>query len=535
MTWRRALRLTRSTLAGIAIAVGGLLALYAVAMNVFLGTRLFRHLISYDPGSLLVDYDKAYSLWPGRIHVEGLVIRGRDHNVEWTLVLDRCDFGEHFADLLHRQFHAGPVTCDGLNLRLRRRKAAWTAAEIAATPPVPGFSDPALPEPGPVPPPLTDANYKLWSIRLDDVEARHVREIWVDTFRSAGDSEVLGRWLFRPQRWLEVGPAKVHVHPVEVGRGQVAALATDVRGTLEVTVHPVDLLAVRSADIFHDVSVGGSVAADAHLTNLAHALAPTLRVEASNAALTARLAIKRGVVNPGSEIHVAEFRSRANAGSLSAEGSFLVDALANAPGRIHADVAARELLAKVGSHSMRGNMNVAVEHRRDRGWTDFSGSGLSFTGAAQTNGKDDTPNDWWVRAELRRAIFESKQGPHLRADVQLQARDASPLTAAVSRDTPLPSWLVNAVSTANFDTRGEILVSPSAIEARAVDARAKGVDASFAFLTRAPETDWALFVDLGLLKAGVGSHDGKGAVVLLGARSWFDERAATIRAAGVHD
>src|ERR1700678_780505 len=106
------LRHLRKAVVAAALLVAGALVVYLVAMNVFLGTRLFRNAISYDPGSLLVDYDKAYSLWPGRIHVEGLVIRGRDRNVEWSLVLDRCDFRAHFVDLLHKQFHAGPVVGD---------------------------------------------------------------------------------------------------------------------------------------------------------------------------------------------------------------------------------------------------------------------------------------------------------------------------------------------------------------------------------------------------------------------------------------
>jgi hypothetical protein len=530
-----ALRSVGKGLAVAAAVAGGFFLLFVAALNLFIGTRLFRHAISYDPGSLLVDYDRAYSLWPGRIHVEGLVIRGRDSNVEWSLVLGRCDFQEHFLDLFHRQFHAGPVTCDGLNLRLRQRQPTWTAAALAATPPIPGFSDPALPEPGPPPPPLTDANYHLWSIRLDDVVARNVREIWIDTLRASGEAEVHGRWLFRPMRWLEVGPATVDLRSLEVGDGTVAALATGLRGHLDATLHPVSLRDLPLSDLLQHISVAGDLAGEARTANLLRVLAPGARAEATDADVSVHVAINHGTLNPGSEASAGPCRLHVIDDSLSVESTLRVHAAVDTHERMHADVVARELVAKLGAHALRGNMNVALHAHREGVWTDLAGSGFSFVGAVQTDARDDTPPDWWLRGELRRGLFDAKGGLHLRADVAVQAKDASPITAAIVSQTPLPSWLVDAVSTRGFETNGQLLVSPAVFEARDVDARAQGVDARFAFLRRSRRTEWALYVDLGALKAGVDSQDGKAGVVLLDARSWFEARAATMRASGVHE
>src|SRR5579872_3351477 len=83
--WRRLLR------AAILTLVGALLA-YAVAMNVFLRTRSFRNVLNGAQHDIVVEYDRAYSILPGRIHVEGLSIRGADYNVEWVLSIRRCDF-----------------------------------------------------------------------------------------------------------------------------------------------------------------------------------------------------------------------------------------------------------------------------------------------------------------------------------------------------------------------------------------------------------------------------------------------------------
>ena len=140
--------------------------------------------------------------------------------------LDRCDFRVSFPALARKRFHASHVNGDGLSLRIRLRKdVPVTADEMSALPPVPGFLDPPLADVGPPPAPLTDANYNLWSIELEDVDADHVRELWIDTVRYAGDLEIRGRWLFRPLRWLDVGPARDPPPRARRGLRQRRALA----------------------------------------------------------------------------------------------------------------------------------------------------------------------------------------------------------------------------------------------------------------------------------------------------------------------
>jgi hypothetical protein len=199
----RAKRALRTVVA----ALGVLWGLYLLAMNVFIRTRLFRKVIGSEPASLLVDYASAYSFVPGRIVVRDLHIRGRDSHVEWILVIDRCEFQVSFGDMLHRRFRADDVHGDGLSLRIRLRQPAFTAEHMSALPPVPGFSDP--PYSGVKPPPLSDADYNLWTISLEGVVAEHVREIWIDTTRLSGDFDVRGRWYFKPVRWLDIGPATI--------------------------------------------------------------------------------------------------------------------------------------------------------------------------------------------------------------------------------------------------------------------------------------------------------------------------------------
>ncbi len=236
-------------------------------------------LISADPETILVDYASAYSVVPGRINVTDLRIRGRDSNVEWILGLDRCDFRVYVADFFHRRFHADEVHGDGLTLRVRRRRPAFTPDEAAALPPVPGFSDP--PYAGAASPPIADADYHLWSVWLEGVVANHVREIWVDTLRSSGDLQIRGRWYFKPVRWLEVGPAAVDVRHLDVSWGADEPWVTGATGRLLVTVHPGDVRSYTGGGLFEYVSLSGPLSGTLQASTIANRVAKDQRVAVS--------------------------------------------------------------------------------------------------------------------------------------------------------------------------------------------------------------------------------------------------------------
>ncbi len=255
--WRR--RVGAALLLVIALAV-----FYLVVVNVLLRTRLLRNTISGahsnfgitgTPAALRLDYDGAYSIVPGRVHIDGLTIRGRERTVEWFLSLDHADVAISLFDLLRRSFHATRLRSSGFSLRARLRldPAAATPQVLAALPPIAGLADPPILDYGPEPPPLTDATYKLWMVDLEDVDVEHVHELWIHTVRSEGDTRVRGRWIFRPGRWLDVGPATVDADGVDISYGN-HPLASGLRGTVTATVHPFDLGQVKELAIFDHVS-----------------------------------------------------------------------------------------------------------------------------------------------------------------------------------------------------------------------------------------------------------------------------------------
>ena len=302
-------------------------ALYLVAMNVFVRTRLLRTLLSTDPMSLRVDYASAYSIVPGRVHVTGLHIRGRDSNIEWILVIDRCDFTVRFADFIHRRFHADDVHGDGLSLRVRQREPSFNPDEMAALPPVPGFSDP--PYSGPKPPPITDARYNLWSVWLEGVVADHVREVWIDTLRYSGDVRIQGRWYFKPIRWLEVGPAVLEVRDLEVARGEHEPWISQAKGRLVVTVHPGDVRDYAGGKVIDYVSVSGTASGQLQAARPLDRIASGrgVNVLGLDAPFDARLAVDHGVLREGMQVHVGPSDASVRSADLDLHATVDLDAV----------------------------------------------------------------------------------------------------------------------------------------------------------------------------------------------------------------
>ena len=315
-------RLLYRIIVSVAAAVAGIIVLYLAAMNTFLETTAFRSLINFDPDTFRIEYRSAYSIVPGSVHVDALQIRGRDGSVEWILELDRCDFRVSFVDLARRRFHAHRVRGDGLSLRARLRLDNPSAERAAALPPVPGFVDPPTQDPGPPEPPVPDARYKLWGIELDDVVAEHVRELWIDTLRFSGDLRVVGRWLFRPARWLDVGPAVVQARILDISSG-ARHVVTDVQGEIDARVDPFDIREVPGDDILSQVSAKASLHGTVHVGALARVVSPgaDLSFEHADGPFDTDFRMNRGVMAAGTRMEARLPESQLSANHLKFRGS----------------------------------------------------------------------------------------------------------------------------------------------------------------------------------------------------------------------
>jgi len=475
------------------IAAVALVVFYVVAMNVFVRTRLFRNAIDFKPDAFTIEYTNAYSLFPSRIHVDNLTIRGRDSSVEWILTIDHADFRASILELLHHRFTAHHVRGDGVSFRVRLYVDPQdvTPELMEELPPVPGFSDPPLNPEGPLPT-LTDAQYNLWSVDLEDVDAANVREIWIQSMHLAGDMHVNGRWFFRPERWLEVGPAHVDAHHLEATMGK-KALASGVDTSLDVTVVPFDVREPDGFEILKYVTIDGGVSGEIATSNLIG------------------LAKIEGV-------HVGADRRDPFKARLNMEEGFLRHGTHFETGT--------HLRTRIGPTQLTGNVKADVfaeTHKRD-GAVDLSGTTLALDGVDTE--EEPKTHDWWAKVTLHSATLSNAREPRFRGFIDATARDASPAVAIVAGNTGVPVWLAKVFGMKDLHAHAELRTAPGAFDLLSGEAKGEGSASIRAdYVKRFGMTNGAVIAELGPLAAGVKLGDESG-LVLLGASSWFDRESA---------
>lgn len=235
--------------------------LYEAALNVFLlSGGLGRLITSGDPDALLVSYRSGWSLWPGYVEARDLRIRSKDNNIEFDLRIDRCAFRCSLVDLLRRRFRVEWVRGDGVRFlsRMRIPQSEAKPRTVEALPPIEGLE--AVPIKGPETPPPDNAHYNLWTVELDRVDARGVREVWLDTLRFVGDADAYGGFYLRPTRWASVGPATAIVRSGAIRSG-ADVIGEQLHGRLRVTVDGFDPRATHGSAVLHQASAELAMAA----------------------------------------------------------------------------------------------------------------------------------------------------------------------------------------------------------------------------------------------------------------------------------
>jgi hypothetical protein len=335
--WRRWVKWALVVLAAVAI-------LFLVAMNVFLKTRLFRNLVSFDPEALVIDYDSASSFFPGRVHGKNVSIRGKDHQVEWKLTLEEVDFTFAPTELFHRRFHATRVRGSGVVFRARQRIAPGEATPeyLSALPAIDGLEAVPLKEPTEKPPP-TDAEYHLWSAQLDDVVAEGLHELWIDQVRYTGDARVVGGFELRPIRWVRVGPATVTVRSGEIHTAAPTVIR-DMSGTIHCMIHGFDPRNVHGIDLLRQVTL--HVLVDGVVPNLDFidrvGKASGTRVSGGGGAAHVDVTLDAGKLQTGTSVQLESEGARVESDGLALSGSARTK-LAVLAGEARVDVAASAL------------------------------------------------------------------------------------------------------------------------------------------------------------------------------------------------
>ncbi|AKT40813.1 hypothetical protein [Chondromyces crocatus] len=283
--------------------------LYLVLGNLFLGLGGLKRLVSWDPETFTMDYDVAWSLWPGHARVRNFKITGQDTVLQWSMDIEKASVQVELAELFDLRYHATRVSAEGVVFKLRFRVSDEVAdsAYARALPPIAGFADPPLAFVGPVLEP-TDADYHLWTAHLENIDAQ-IKEIWVEGYRYTGDMHARSGFYFKPLRKFSLDPSGVEIRSGELQTADHAVLR-GMEGYLFASVDPSDMEYADVATMLKATQLHAMLEAQVPGLSFMRSLTGDdfPRFRDGSGALSLDVRVDRGVLSQGSRARYATER-----------------------------------------------------------------------------------------------------------------------------------------------------------------------------------------------------------------------------------
>lgn len=302
-----------------AIVLAASLVGYVVLANAFLWVGGVRWLYA-GTQSVRIEYSSAWTFWPGVVHVRDLFVSVQDHNVQTSLRFERAEISIRLSELPRRVFHARKVRGDGFQFRFRHRvmPESKELPAVAALPPIQGFEDPPVFEAWAPEAPVSEDEYDLWTIELDDVDVA-AGDVWIEQFRYVGRARARGAFRLRPARALWVGPASLALEPgVLVAGGKDAAKSFF--GQIDCEVRPFDVRTPKGLEVMRFISAKARFHGDIETGAAVELFLPEgARVEPHEAVLDADVTLNEGILSPASRLRVTGSRLAIRAGRVATE------------------------------------------------------------------------------------------------------------------------------------------------------------------------------------------------------------------------
>lgn len=273
------LRRHRRALLRTAVVLVAVYALYLVAANVFLNSRVGVETINRKPQRFTARWDSAMSLYPGHIHARGLKLVGHVRGVEWRVQGDVADGRIQLLPLLRKQLHFGPI------------EGGVVVVDVATgQPPVPA-----------TPKSTAAKRRKPWELVFDGIHSAQVRRVRFDDWTAEGEGEAL--FVFYKQ--IAGGPMEILPSTFRMGKATLtqgdAEWAHDARIGIDLAIArhvPAQVPGMQKLRLIDArVQVSGAApglvleeAADGHLS---------LKRSGTGGRLTADLRVDKGAFVPG--------------------------------------------------------------------------------------------------------------------------------------------------------------------------------------------------------------------------------------------
>jgi hypothetical protein len=471
----------RTALAALVLAIlffGG----YAVAARWLLSGPKLRAAINVKADEFSMDWDEATSLWPGRVTVRNLRIRGSDPNVQWIVTIPQGTLRYSVLALLRHKVLVTELRPQSIQFRLRQKVKPEDAKDpnLKYLPAIPGFSDPPLRADEEIPPTESDP----FTVELLDVTTAAFDDIWVDGNRYRGPATLHGRFRLKPGHRAQIGPASVEFHSGELQINEKPAV-TKLEGKLDATFEDWDVQELKENKVFQVVTAKVSLSG------------PTPSVDAID-----------GLLKLGKKVHVSGGPGKlAIAGEIDhgiAKGS--VDLMAKDGRYTRPDL---KLVGSADAHLQFSDWKL------DGGAPEIGGSSLKLSDVFLAREKDRS-RGWWGMFQIPSGRLSNS----LTAKVVIQCRDARPLFAFLG-DT-LPKWAQGMLKLEGLTASADVELSEPRTTVRNLEVKGGEYAIAGDYDRRGERSRGAFFVEGNLLNVAVEIVDGKPSLHLLGPRKWFD-------------
>lgn len=341
----------KSLLRILVVGLVGLELLYLLAANLALSTGIVRHFANKQPQRVLLSYDHAYTLWPGRVHVSGLTLRFQDYHVQFLLEIDQAQTDIALTELLSRRFHATRTRVEGVSWRMLHKLKEASPERFEAFPKIFGFARPAVQDqPEPTGRRAQKDIDNQWTVELNDVDGT-VREFWLLEYCYQGRGHVTGSFMLKPETRMWLAPSTLTLEGGKLTAGEhVVASKFSMRA--EVAIGNYDIPNMPGSMVLGAIS--GSARIDTELTDVsaANLYLPGLKASGPGT-LSMELQLVAGRLLPGTQLDLKLPALHAAYGAARYDGTF------NATFRVGA-----QTLTPLASARAAGLVTATVEGKR---------------------------------------------------------------------------------------------------------------------------------------------------------------------------
>lgn len=287
--------------------------LYVLGANLFINGATLSEIINGDPKEFHLHYDRAWTLFPGYVHIQNLRLGGYNGRIEWKAEIASVQTLINPVALFRRKLDVRSVRGDVADYEMKwhsPEEAAEAKAKKEEEEKNEGPADPSKPKRPP------------FQFEISQVLIKNFRRIAVHGYEYHGVATVQGGFFLWPNLQFRLEPCTVFFESGEVRKGG-RSVAQEFQGEVHTSI--TDFFDQQQAEEDMLDGLNSSIALRAKLQeadflNLYLENLKWLRMNETTGTLDAKIEVAGGVVQPSTHVLVRADKLNASLGSLVASG-----------------------------------------------------------------------------------------------------------------------------------------------------------------------------------------------------------------------